>query len=190
MPATIIARTITIIREDDGSIRNVQGDMWQITDDAGVAITPKHVGTKNGVTAEEIGAWLPNADLTAQVGTLQAQVATIEPLKAQLRAALGTPVFLPSALLAKLTPDDLQKITAAASSTPETLQYYFALQNRAATTNAPIPIDSETFRAALAKLRLAVGDERVAELFASLNIALALSDNPVTGSYIDHAKAA
>jgi hypothetical protein len=44
---------------------------------------------------------------------------------------------------------------------------------RAATGDAPIPISSETFQAGLMGPRAALGDPRVAELFAVLNIDLA-----------------
>lgn len=122
--------------------------------------------------------------LAAERDGLAAQVATIDALKAIIRGLKGTPEFKPSNLLALLTADDMSKIISAAASAPDTLQYYFALQNRAATTDDVIPIDSQTFIAAAAKLKAAIGDARTSALFADLNIDI------VAGAYIDAAKAA
>lgn len=157
-------------------------------------------GLPEPITAQELQAYLGDqyAAAAAQIAqltdeksalvserdALAQQVATIAVLKEQIRVLKGTPTFIPSKLLAEFSPDDLQNITTAAAAAPDTLQYYFALQNRATTTNAPIPIDSEAFLAALVKLKAAVGDSRTAELFTALNIDLA------TGVYIDPAQAA
>jgi hypothetical protein len=62
---------------------------------------------------------------------------------------------------------------------PDARTLYFELQQRAVTGDKPIPIDSQTFLAGLAVLKTALGEQRVAVLFAALNIDL------VAGRYIN-----
>lgn len=200
MPATIVARTLTISRDDDGSVRAIKGDMWQTTDDAGNAITPKHYGTKNSFTVEELAEVFPKADLLAQVSVLtternalaaerdakQAELtalaALVEPLKEQIRTLKGVPRFLAVDLLKQITDAEKEHITQFVANDDQLRPLWVAFLSRVA--GAPISLDSQTFLAALYGLRQALGEARVAELFVTLNIDLA------TGKYIDPAKAA
>jgi len=106
---------------------------------------------------------------------LQAQTAA---LKDQVVTLKGVPAFLATALLALFTADDMTHIVSAIAA-PDARTLYFELQQRAVTGDKPIPIDSQTFLAGLAVLKTALGEQRVAALFAALNIDL------VAGRYIN-----
>lgn len=130
--------------------------------------------------ASERDALAPERDaLAAQMTT---QAATIESLKAQLRAELGTPVFKAADLLAQITDAEKDHITQFVANDDQLRPLWSAFLGRV--VGAPIAIDSPTFLAAADGLKQALGEPRVAELFTALNIDL------VAGAYIDPAQAA
>lgn len=125
------------------------------------------------------------ATLTAQVVALTAERDTlsseVEPLKEQIRALKGVPKFNASDLLKQLTDAEKEHITKFVASDDRLRPLWAAFLTRV--TGAPIPIDSQTFLAALAGLTAALGDTRIAELFAAINIDIKV------GSYIEPTQA-
>jgi hypothetical protein len=205
-----VMRELRVSFEDNGFVRAVKGELWQITtDEVGKIVDQKHIGTKNSFAEEELAVALPHPALLAQITDLQEHCATLaaernrlqaretarstaidellpnvpDALKAAIAQLKGAPTFSPNALIALFSEADTAAIVATISGSAELRALYHALSNRAAMGDRPIPIDSPTFLAGLAGLKTALGEERVAELFAQLSIDLS------TSRYFDAANA-
>lgn len=75
----IVAKTVTIHRSlTDGKVLNIQADFWEIDDDAETTIKPKHLGTKNDLTAADLDELFPNAALAEQIGDLRSKIKELE----------------------------------------------------------------------------------------------------------------
>lgn len=186
MPTTERVRTLTVSFNDDGSVRAIKGDIWRITtDEQGTVIDQKHIGTKTTFTAAELSDVLPNADLTTHVAMLTAErdvlAAQVEPLKEQIRTLKGVPRFQAADLLKQITDAEKEHITQFVANNDQLRPLWAAFLGRI--VGAPIPLDSQTFLAALHGLRQALGEQRVSEMFTALNI------NLDEGSYIDPTRA-
>jgi len=72
MATSQIVRELRVSFEDDGSVRAIKGDLWQITtDEAGKLVDQKHIGTKKSFSEAELATTLPQSTLSAQINTLQ-----------------------------------------------------------------------------------------------------------------------
>lgn len=119
-------------------------------------------------------------DKEALIAERDGAKAVIEPLKEQIRALKGVPRFQAVDLLKQITDAEKEHITSFVANDDRLRPLWATFLGRV--VGAPIPLDSQTFLAALHGLRQALGDARVAEMFAALNIDLA------AGAYIDPAR--
>lgn len=175
----IEAGNTTFVTEVDPAgnvVRSFMSTDVIVKDDAGNVIERRQ-GPSVHVAEKDAPSSLPQIAIAAQVNALTADkaalTATITELRAQLVALKGVPAFKASALIAEFTDDDTAKIIATIADSPDLRDLYRALQLRAVTGDAPIPIDSTTFIAGLAGLKQAVGNARMNAIFTAMDIDLA-----------------
>lgn len=171
----------TLIRGNaDGTLSGAHVQEW-VTDGVNGDGSPRYrVSHPAPIAVETLAGYVGQqfAQVAAQATQRAAAQSELDALRAEVIALRGTPTFSPNALIALFSEADTAAIVATIASSVELQALYYALSNRAATGDRPIPIDSPTFLAGLAGLKTALGEARVAALFAGLNIDLA------TGRYI------
>jgi seryl-tRNA synthetase len=182
---TELKRSLEAVALDEVQMTALLGEQF-----AGVAAQVTSLTAERDAADEQITALTAERDTLkterdaaiSQAQTLASEKTTViaerDAAKAQIIDLLGTPKFLPSALAAEFTEADLVAIRTVVTGSVDLWDLYNQLLLRAATGDAPIPISSPTFLAGLAGLQSALGEPRVAELFAALNVDL------VAGRYI------